>query len=188
MPYIDGIRREMINPAIYKVIYAISENPRFAAMRPGVVSYAIFKFLSALYDEPSYQMYNEAMGVVSAAKREFARRRTTNVDLQYRMIEARGDFEWNGAQDCAPLKAAVDHLVSEIESTTVLSEKRAGIANYTITKILLAFYLFPRQDECREGAEVLGCVADRFYRSVVTPYEDKKIAECGDVYPEGVAE
>jgi len=185
MPYIDPIRRDMLNPAIQRLVYAISENPEFALRRGDVVSFAIFTLLDKIYSIASYQSYNEAIGVLSAARREFVRRRVSSYKIRCELIEARREFDWQMLNHAHSLSEAISSLASEIESTPLLADKKAGVTNYAITKLIIAFYLFPRYDEMQEAAEVVGCAADRFYDQRVAPYEDRKISECGDVYPEG---
>lgn len=62
-----------------------------------------------------------------------------------------------------------------------------GELNFAITKTLLG-YLDHRDQPYRyaDYNEVLGvveCVKQELYRRVVAPYEDRKCAENGDVYP-----
>lgn len=185
MPYIDPIRRSLINSQIQSVIFAISENPSFADRRGDVISFSIYQFLVRLYSEASYQTYNEAMGVLSAARREFVRRRVSSIKIQQELIDARGSFGWALLESYESLRVAIEALVVEITTNKILFDKRAGVANYTITRLLIAFYLFPQMDELQQAAQVIGQVADAFYEHQVIPYEDKKILECGDVFPEG---
>ncbi len=60
-----------------------------------------------------------------------------------------------------------------------------GELNYAITR-LISNYLGPEMDYARLNSitGVLHDVAVEFDRRVVAPYEDKKIQENGDVYPD----
>jgi len=75
MPYIDPIRRELINHSIQTLIHNFKETPVLVEKRAGVLNYIITKLLIAVYDKPGYQDYNEALGVLSAVAHEFYRRR-----------------------------------------------------------------------------------------------------------------
>jgi hypothetical protein len=60
-----------------------------------------------------------------------------------------------------------------------------GEANYTITRILDTLYNRPPSYRALNTAMgVLACVQAELYRRVAAPYEDKKMAESGDVYGE----
>lgn len=76
-------------------------------------------------------------------------------------------------------RPAIDNAVSQLpEDMTV------GDLNYTITRILdreiklkgLSYTV------CNNLLGMIYCVGQEFYRRVVTPYEEKKIAENGDAY------
>jgi len=61
----------------------------------------------------------------------------------------------------------------------------AGELNYLLTQ-QLQFYLSKNDLSYRTINDVLGALEGaklEFYRRVVVPYEDKKIKENGDVYP-----
>jgi hypothetical protein len=59
-----------------------------------------------------------------------------------------------------------------------------GALNYAVTRLVLSF-LGARPNYARFNAVigVLECAKLELYRRAVAPYEDKKIAENGDVYP-----
>ena len=72
----------------------------------------------------------------------------------------------------------VDSLASHISSFSV--EEQDGMINYTITKLLKKIY--PRKYfHYNRAIGVLECVQQEFYRRQVSPYEDEKIKENGDV-------
>jgi hypothetical protein len=68
---------------------------------------------------------------------------------------------------------------------TQLTPKTAGELNYAITCLILEY--LDRAGERYETLNaidgVLGLVQHEFRRRVIDPYEDKKIAENGDIYP-----
>ena len=75
------------------------------------------------------------------------------------------------------LDVAIDELYSHLTSP--------GRLNYAITRLILNY--MPRQAEAsyQMVAEVTGVlenVKQEFYRRYAAPYEDRKIAENGDVY------
>lgn len=62
----------------------------------------------------------------------------------------------------------------------------AGELNYTITKLLLN-YLQRKGTSYAVINEIMGvlsCVGREFYRRHAAPYEDQKIDENGDVFPD----
>lgn len=60
-------------------------------------------------------------------------------------------------------------------------EDRDGHVNYIITVLLKRLYQPPKYRRYNKAMGVLECIKQEFYRRVVGPYEDKKIAENGDV-------
>jgi len=60
----------------------------------------------------------------------------------------------------------------------------AGELNYLITQLARKYILDHglRYEHINAIRGALVCVGDEFYRRVIAPYEDKKIAENGDVY------
>lgn len=70
-------------------------------------------------------------------------------------------------------------------SVYVPQMKNAGTLNYVITKIILGYV---RQhglnyQTCNDIMGAMQGAAREFYRRIVGPYENEKIAENGDVYP-----
>lgn len=61
-------------------------------------------------------------------------------------------------------------------------DQRAGELNYTITKLLLALKGEGKYKDYNELIGALESAKLEFYRRAVAPYEDKKIAENGEVY------
>lgn len=65
--------------------------------------------------------------------------------------------------------------------------RNAGELNYAITQQVLR-YIDPNKGLSyrllNEVVGVLECVKQELYRRMVAPYEDAKIAENGDVYPD----
>ena len=57
-----------------------------------------------------------------------------------------------------------------------------GPANYAITRIVDDLFGHPPYDRLVRGVGLLDAASKEFYRRRVAPYEDKKIAENGDVY------
>ena len=57
-----------------------------------------------------------------------------------------------------------------------------GEVNYTMTRILDALYGMGGYYVFNRAMGVIDCVGREFYRRKVSPYEDKKIQENGDVY------
>ena len=62
---------------------------------------------------------------------------------------------------------------------------RPGVLNYVLTRILLAFIgPAPTYTDFNAAIGALECAKLELYRRMVAPYEDRKCAENGDVYPE----
>jgi len=70
-------------------------------------------------------------------------------------------------------------LISVLEQ--VPEEERDGHINYVVTVMLKRLYKPPRYLRYNKAIGVLECIKQEFYRRVVAPYEDKKMAENGDV-------
>lgn len=68
-----------------------------------------------------------------------------------------------------------------------LAPQNAGELNFLITEIILE-YLFrengPRYQDYNDAIGVLSAASMELYRRGAAPYEDDKIKENGDVYPE----
>lgn len=62
---------------------------------------------------------------------------------------------------------------------------RSGPLNYQLTMVVIAFLKANglRYETCNDIVGALDNCKDEFRRRVQHPYEDKKIAENGDVYP-----
>ncbi len=59
-------------------------------------------------------------------------------------------------------------------------ESQDGALNYTVTRILKELYE-PKYFNYNRAMGVLSSIQAEYYRRDVAPYEDKKIAENGDV-------
>ena len=76
-----------------------------------------------------------------------------------------------------------DPLIAPLRSMLGKKGNPSGDMNYVITKLILgAWKDTPRYDTIARIDGVLRGVSSEFYRRVAAPYEDKKIAENGDVY------
>jgi hypothetical protein len=60
----------------------------------------------------------------------------------------------------------------------------AGEVNFVITSILGSYIKVPNYQTYNEVVGVLECVKQELYRRVIGKYEDQKIRENGDVYPD----
>lgn len=77
-----------------------------------------------------------------------------------------------------------DELVDQLAKAVPQDSDKAGMLNYIITTLLLrTLPEKPRYKDYNEAVGVLGCAALEFYRRSVVPYEERKCAEAGDVYP-----
>jgi len=72
--------------------------------------------------------------------------------------------------------------MQELENDTLEMEK-PGELNYVLSNIILDYVLRKGlcYDTVNEVMGVISCIQQEFYRRVVAPYENKKIAENGDL-------
>ena len=67
----------------------------------------------------------------------------------------------------------------------ILQPTTAGELNYAITRMCLKYIKHPlNYSHINELVGVLECAKLELYRRLAAPYEDRKIAENGDVYPQ----
>lgn len=76
----------------------------------------------------------------------------------------------------ARLDSAIDTLAALMNH-----EERAGELNYTINRLALALAGQSRYKDLNELIGALECAKLELYRRKAAPYEDKKIAENGDL-------
>lgn len=90
------------------------------------------------------------------------------------------------ADERPALDEAVDRLAAAVRSG-VDAPAVAGRLNYAITRLVLEVLPVERYWQAALATGVLENVKQELYRRVVTPYEDRKQAEHGDVagYGEG---
>lgn len=84
----------------------------------------------------------------------------------------------------------IDALAHRIKATPTATDHEdhtawAGRLNYVVTRLVLDLLCAPKYWKIALYCGVLSNVASEFYRKLAVPYEDKKIAENGDVYPDG---
>lgn len=65
--------------------------------------------------------------------------------------------------------------------SSIAEEDRDGHVNYVVTVLLKRLYQPPKYKRYNKAMGVLECIKQEFYRRVVSPYEDQKIRESGDV-------
>jgi hypothetical protein len=68
-----------------------------------------------------------------------------------------------------------------------LTDISTGQLNYMITRLILSWLGKIGYHRICEAIGTLECVKLELYRRMAAPYEDKKCAENGDVYPGGIA-
>jgi predicted type IV restriction endonuclease len=68
------------------------------------------------------------------------------------------------------------HLLREVPE-----EERDGHINYIVTVLLKRLYQPPNYRRYNKAIGVLECIKMEFYRRMVSPYEEDKIRENGDV-------
>jgi hypothetical protein len=87
--------------------------------------------------------------------------------------------------DRAKMDAEIKSLAgfAVLYDTTGARHVDPGKLNYIITKLILDIGFNPSYAEYNSIIGTLECCKLEAYRRAVAPYEDKKIAENGDVYP-----
>lgn len=75
----------------------------------------------------------------------------------------------------------VDMLANNIELLPELREKRDGVLNFIISRLLYKLYKI-NYTEINAALGVLDAVSKEYYRRVATPYENSKMIQNGDVY------
>ena len=90
MPYIQKELRKPVDPAIEELASKLSPY----ACRDGMLNYAITRLLNLLYPTDKYSEFNEALGVLDAAAREFYRRRVA--PYEDKKIKENGDVYEGG--------------------------------------------------------------------------------------------
>ena len=78
----------------------------------------------------------------------------------------------------APIDELIAPIINHLKSLPI--EEQDGALNYSVTKILKALYE-PRYFNYNRAMGVLSSIQAEWYRRDVASYEDKKIAENGDV-------
>ena len=73
----------------------------------------------------------------------------------------------------------IHNLVQELEEIPELD--RDGHINYVVTVLLKRLYRPPKYRRYNKAIGVLECIKLEFYRRMVSPYEDIKINDNGDV-------
>ena len=84
------------------------------------------------------------------------------------------------------LDPAIDVLVEKINGMMPQLDylELAGILNYCCTRLGLEVIPVRKYWAIALKSGVFHNIADEFYRRYAAPYEDRKVAENGDVYPE----
>ena len=72
-------------------------------------------------------------------------------------------------------------LASWVGGTDHLRQKRDGVLNYIITRLISCLYKTSYTD-LNAAIGVLECAKQELYRRRLAPYENAKMAENGDVY------
>ncbi len=80
--------------------------------------------------------------------------------------------------DRPPIDELLQPLVEHLRSLPL--EQQDGALNYVVTRILKELYE-PRYFNYNRAMGVLSSIQAEWYRRDVSPYEDKKIVENGDV-------
>lgn len=76
----------------------------------------------------------------------------------------------------------VRDLVYEILASRALSEKKEGVLNYCITRLIREVMPHETYADLNAIIGILECCKQEYYRRICAPYEDTKRRETGDVY------
>lgn len=80
--------------------------------------------------------------------------------------------------DRPPIDELIKSLTEHLKSLPI--DKQDGALNYAVTKLLKELYE-PKYFNYNRAMGVLSSIQAEFYRRDIAPYEDKKIAENGDI-------
>ena len=103
--------------------------------------------------------------------------------LRYRYLNVSPLFPCGDSVPYIPLeeRKRYDQLIEEIISRLPEDVSKVdGHLNYVVTKMLKLVYK-PRYFNYNRAVGLLECVKLEFYRVVVSPYEDEKRSETGEV-------
>jgi len=81
-------------------------------------------------------------------------------------------------EDRPPIDELLNPLIEHLKNLSI--EQQDGALNYTVTRVLKELYE-PKYFNYNRAMGVLSSIQAEWYRRDVGPYEDKKIAENGDV-------
>lgn len=82
------------------------------------------------------------------------------------------------------VKKQLDEMIKHLEKKGLVAENKDvdGILNYIICNILLSVYNKKHgYANYNRMMGVIECIKQELYRRVISPYEDKKIKEHGDI-------
>lgn len=78
------------------------------------------------------------------------------------------------------------YIKQERRNAAETNPQESGELNFAITRLVLKFLSrkgpVPRYQDFNDAIGALECAKQELYRRMVSPYEDKKVAENGDVY------
>ena len=168
MPYIPPEQRLDIDSGIFAVASEIRARAGEGEPWNGVLYVTLYKLARALLPELRYRSLARMTGVLENIKQEFCRR----LDLPYNCVARPG---W--PCPCPPIEG----LVAAIRKT-VGDGDWEGIANYSLSSLVLAVIPARKEPYLSEAVGILEAVKQDFYRSVEGPYEDTAIAKNGDIY------
>ena len=77
----------------------------------------------------------------------------------------------------------IEKLTNLVNSSPSLISKKDGVVNYIITNLLIQVYERSYSSMCHAVGTAM-CAIFEFYRRRMIPYENEKIVENGDVYPD----
>ena len=78
----------------------------------------------------------------------------------------------------------LDKMIENLTNALAMSGEpiNDGDVNYVVTRVIDRCYNKPSYAIMARGIMTLECAKQEFYRRVMAPYENNKIAESGDVY------
>jgi hypothetical protein len=82
------------------------------------------------------------------------------------------------------LDPVVDHIINALRELELdfPESSTEGNLNYIISRVLNGVYTNGGYKAINDAIGVLECIKQEYYRRVASEYENKKIAENGDVY------
>ena len=185
MPYIKEDMRVKLRPSLACLKKEIINNKDYDEYLSNLLAYVFYNLCKGFIgDDIRYSKINDIIGALECCKLE-ACRRLEKLEKPYYGEQPGSKFLF--FDEAKALDANISIIMGTAKKIEGFDSSRAGILNYVMTEIFLAFYdvldkrgLYGSSVFC--VSDILNFVKREIYRDIAKPYEDEKIKENGDVY------